>query len=1660
MKSRGKRILAGLLSLAMIFSTNTMQAFAAGETGSEGSGGIGWEDPDYSNSLGTEVFPNTGLDDWDRAVTSSEVETRLDGGVKKIYTSYNPGTEVSLDENGWLQLCDEDEDGTAYSGLAERLYHQVFSPKLVVPDEEDENNEVVYTPTKITGITYNVSKSGAPILDGYHSVAANSDQVVGIDNKDPGLCLSFNILESGEYVVDVSFYAYFGEIDTAPINGDELYKWYECTYQFTINVEYGYRFNLYDYYANATTKMVDIESSNKYYNWDLSAYEPEERPGYTFLGWSSKQDDASSIITTKKTDFASKLNKDTLYVQGSNARTIDEVYAIFEEKEARPHQLTYDLQGGKWANLEPMVINIDSYRDVESIPVTDFTVEREGYIFKGWSTDPDAETADLNAGDNLQVPTTGLTIYALWELEAEIESHYFINIWGETEEGKEYSFEGPTVGNKVVLTIPVKDVEMDINYATYSFNSSKINDWFGAYGVEYYTTTENAAIEHQNGYHKPSSSWDVSWPVDGGTVDIIYNLTGYDFTINWYNKKTDIDPAKIDVTYSASPITDIEMNPPTPPSIVGQRLVGWNQTGHIGTPLVEKIEVGNSYNISLYPVYVPIESTYVVTHKYYVIDGDGTKTFEGEVSEDPATGNVGQVVELNSTDPAAIVVSAKLRAAYGDGSHNYSVAKTPENPVILTEDEEAEYIIEYNRNKCVGSVTFKAVYNVNDKDGNCIQTYRSSTNPTYNYEEGTVVSVDKDTAYIVANGEFQGTKTVFDINGTFDDKDFTYTVSDTSEDITIQHSTGYDYTITFEYTYDKSSDTPPAEEPDEPDEPDGDAKYFINIWGVTPEGKDYEFQGPTVDNKVTIPIYNKQVTTDPYWATYTFDSSIMDKYFGYYGVDYDTTTVGSGASHQNGVHKAGAVWDVSWPVEGGSVDVIYNLTGYSFTVKYYASRGEYRTIQEDTTYSATSIDKVTLTPPEAPEKYGMNHIGWNEMGDLNDPLVTEVEVGNAYEISLYPVYEPIKTSYQIVHRYYITDKDGNKTLEGEVVDDPLEGNVGQKLVYNGADPADINIKPSIAAEYEDGLHNYNVIATPTEEIALVEGETKQFVIEYGRERCIGTVTFKITCNVVNKEGVVLNSYLADAKPKFNYVEGSVVSFDKDTASFMTNGTIDKDKNPISLDGSYLNMEFEYAVSETDGDLTIEHGKEYDYNVILSYEYDDKAPAPATKTNVKVHHEYYVDNNGTLTKEYEYDEEFTDIDIGTTIDKAFHDANHKPAEASQATVNGVTKNYTEYERSEDMKAEADNKTVYTVKYKRVPGVKYIIRHEYYINNEGSTYVHEKTVDEEGEAVAGTHISVFSVDPNCIIVSPKLVIEINNKSYTYEYASADPEKAIAADGSTIFSIRYERKWTGGDGVVNANYTVSHEYYIADSSGNLTKEGSLTETGTGMSGSKIGLVSDGSNGFVVVSQKTTYTINGMTYTYTKYNEDPVTTIAQNGTTIYTIKYMRQSGGDATRLGQYVVNHDLYKQDANGVWVLERRVTEDTKFASVGSIIGVKTDSNGVTLDIPKMTFKETEGTKTKEYQFKTATDPVTLNADSVANITLSYYYTEYDTVQPVADNKPENTDPTPAPTATHEPPKDEAPKTGDNFKVSAMMPLSGVLSLVCIGVLTNGKKKKENE
>ena len=202
-----------------------------------------------------------------------------------------------------------------------------------------------------------------------------------------------------------------------------------------------------------------------------------EKVGYTFKGWSTKQ------------------NGNVTYNSGDEYRNNEDVtlYAVWE---IIKYTISYDANGGIGAP-ESQTKTYGTNLTLSSV-----VPEREGYNFKGWSTIPNGGV-DYNPGDEY-TENADIVLYAIWEINKySVEYNANGGLFDKVEQTKTY------------------DIDLVLHTEKPTREGHKFHGW---------ATTENGEPEYQSGavYSKNESvtlyavweinKYNVKYTVDGATA--------------------------------------------------------------------------------------------------------------------------------------------------------------------------------------------------------------------------------------------------------------------------------------------------------------------------------------------------------------------------------------------------------------------------------------------------------------------------------------------------------------------------------------------------------------------------------------------------------------------------------------------------------------------------------------------------------------------------------------------------------------------------------------------------------------------------------------------------------------------------------------------------------------------------------------------------------------------------------------------------------------------------------------------------------------------------------------------------------------------------------------------------------------------------------------
>ena len=117
------------------------------------------------------------------------------------------------------------------------------------------------------------------------------------------------------------------------------------------------------------------------------------RKNYTFLGWATSSD--AQVPEYQPSES---------FTMGNSLVTL---YAVWQKNP----MLSYDSNGGSFSYY----VEATYPPSASSVTITEAAPIKEGYRFKGWATQKDAQVAEYTAGDTMTMPVSDTVLYAVWE---------------------------------------------------------------------------------------------------------------------------------------------------------------------------------------------------------------------------------------------------------------------------------------------------------------------------------------------------------------------------------------------------------------------------------------------------------------------------------------------------------------------------------------------------------------------------------------------------------------------------------------------------------------------------------------------------------------------------------------------------------------------------------------------------------------------------------------------------------------------------------------------------------------------------------------------------------------------------------------------------------------------------------------------------------------------------------------------------------------------------------------------------------------------------------------------------------------------------------------------------------------------------------------------
>ncbi|MEU8541534.1 InlB B-repeat-containing protein [Streptomyces sp. NPDC048717] len=333
------------------------------------------------------------------------------------------------------------------------------------------------------------------------------------------------------------------------------------------------------------------------------------RAGYTFLGWS-----------TDPFGGAQYQPGEVFFITGDTT-----LYAVWA---AEPFTVTYDANGG--SGTPPVDPTVHHYGDTVTV-LGPGDLNKAGYRFLGWATNPSAVSPDYQPGDTFTI-TQDTTLYAVWEQEpATLTVTYNGN--GETSGTPPVDPNVYHPGDTVTVLGPG-----DMTRAGYVFIGWSV----GSGGSPQYHPGDTFTIFEDTALY-------AVWQQEPATLTVTYDPNGG-------SGAAPVDPD----TYR--PGDTVTVLGPGDLTRAGYRFVGWATTPSAASP---EYQPGDTFtifdNTTLYAVWEQEPATLTVTY-----DGNGETS--GTPPVDPNTYHSGDTVTVLgpgdltragytflgwSTDPAA-----------------------------------------------------------------------------------------------------------------------------------------------------------------------------------------------------------------------------------------------------------------------------------------------------------------------------------------------------------------------------------------------------------------------------------------------------------------------------------------------------------------------------------------------------------------------------------------------------------------------------------------------------------------------------------------------------------------------------------------------------------------------------------------------------------------------------------------------------------------------------------------------------------------------------------------------------------------------------------------------------------------------------------------------
>lgn len=1113
------------------------------------------------------------------------------------------------------------------------------------------------------------------------------------------------------------------------------------------------------------------------------------------------------------------------------------------------------------------------------------------------------------------------------------------------------------------------------------------------------------------------SAVNVTYDYDGGTVSGNAPVTAFD-------REDGKQEANV-------VITDVV------PVKKGNAFKGWSVNG--STKMYKAGDVFTTANdVTVKALYDVAYGSYTVVHKYYDINGS-TRTFVGEYIE-----TIHDIPHLYTVGEGAgvdVVVTRRnnYKPAANKAEVEYQPAAETIKPITIDMDKEKTITLTYERELHFGNIKVTSNYRLHNPDGT-MKDVITKEQLLENLETGKTFGVNGDIKFVPV----QYIDEYPDYGFVLDKEPTVVTVPDNNA--TTEVVVYYDYTLTeeeiilVEWTlnsslYIKYKDGERKHVETIPDVREGELNSIIKAADVvedkyTHDGVEYTLTDMPADIRLMRRV-SANVITAEYERPATEDEE-KDKLEGGTTVVYreikefylkfnDGNFVKVSSDTRSLKGKVGDV------LKGDSVsNTAYASYKYA-GIQHVVNTMYLRDIPEDfeITADSTKNDFIIMYYKDADEKEQLYYDGQKQMCKFNFTLNVNYKDGTVR--NPYPAYTEEIGPYMI----------------GDVLN--LKDVLPETVVYQGQE---YTYKSSADTFTVSGEVSNNRIDAVYERVATAE-EEKEHENNPGAEKAEVTLVYQFY--VTYKDGT--SKLIGTDSSKMSAEVGSTIK--------ATDVFVDK-KSYNGVEYTLLKPGDDLAVSTDVDSNTISAG--YGRVATAEEEKDKEENPPATSVK--------------LTLEYSYTIKYKDGTTGTVGTNTIETTAKVGDVLNAVNVFGSTMvwkggSYSRISTSGEITVQADeSKNILKATYERAATAAEESEHEkdtakdvgYFIS--GNVYIKYKDGKTDyvtayisggngkvGQTIKAAEVVTKTIDVSGVkynlVGTPSDITLVedeqkNRIAVTYERAATDEENKKHEEAAKPKTVKY---------------TVMHRYYLVSQSGQKTEEGSYSQEYEAPVGTL--LSADNKNGYTLVNARKEHIFNGNQNTYTVFATSGDVKLTESGT-VYTMSYSRQASSDTTKMGSYVVYHDLYKLDGNGQQQFVQRITDEIKFAPIGKKVGISANNQTVDIEVQKVNISETNNGIKSEYVYQNNTGTVVIEAEKKSEITLTYLYKETavnntgssntassnnTTGSSNTVNKPDGTKPNGTSSGTQQGMGTDAPKTFDDFTVDSYVWLL-LLSVICYG------------